>query len=87
MEIKCRNCGHIEKTNLGLFIKILGGTLPLGGFWAWVTYLFAGTGLAMPICLAIISGGVAILAFKDEIVNWLINSKYPCPKCGEIDWE
>lgn len=31
--------------------------MAIGGFWAWAAYLFAGTGFAMPIVIAIIAGG------------------------------
>ncbi len=86
MKIICNNCKNIEKTNLELFVKIIGGALPFGGYWAWVTYLFAGTGLAMPIVLAIMTGGVAMLVFKDQIVEWIISNKYNCSQCGECDW-
>ncbi len=86
MDINCQNCGHKEETSLGFFVKLIGGAMPLGGFWAWVTYLFAGTGFALPIVVAIISGGVAMLAFKDQIVQWIINRDYKCPNCGSIDW-
>jgi len=84
--IKCNHCGHAEKTNKDLFVKIIGGALPVGGYWAWVTYLFAGTGLAMPIVLLIVSGGIGILLFKDEIVKWISNKNYKCPQCGRTDW-
>ena len=87
MKIKCSYCEHTEKTNLDLFVKIIGGAMPLGGFWAWVTYLFAGTGFAFPIVLAIITGGVAMLVFKDVIVEWIMNMNYPCANCGKVDWE
>ncbi len=87
MRIKCRNCGHSEETTLGFFFKIIGGAMPPFGFWAWVTYLFAGTGFALPIVVAIITGGTAILVFKDEIITWIINKKYKCPKCGHEEWE
>ncbi len=87
MKIRCKKCGHFEETNLGLFVKIIGGAMPLGGFWAWVTYLFAGTGFALPIVIAIITGGVAMLVFKDEIVGWIMNSGYQCPKCHAVDWD
>ncbi len=87
MKIRCKKCGHFEETNLALFVKIIGGTMPLGGFWAWVTYLFAGTGFALPIVIAIISGGVAMLMFKDEIVGWIINSGYQSTKCHAVDWD
>ena len=40
MEIKCKSCGHKEETSLRLFIRIIGGALPAGGYWAWVTYFF-----------------------------------------------
>lgn len=36
-----------ETVNTKLFIKIIGGAMPLGGYWAWVTYFFAGTGFAI----------------------------------------
>ncbi|MBL7146514.1 MAG: hypothetical protein ISS76_19905 [Phycisphaerae bacterium] len=87
MFIKCRKCGYSEKVTKDLFVKIIGGALPFGGFWAWVTYLFAGTGLAMAIVIAIIAGGVGMLIFKDEIVQWFVNRGYKCPECGAVEWE
>ncbi|MFT7224050.1 MAG: putative nucleic-acid-binding Zn-ribbon protein, partial [Cellvibrionaceae bacterium] len=87
MKIKCTNCGHTEKTDKDFFVKLIGGTIPIGGFWAWTTYFFAGTGFAMAIVVAMIGGGVAMLIFKDEIVEWIINKDYKCPKCGEIEWK
>lgn len=57
MKIRCRTCGHSEKTSLGFFVKLIGGAMPIGGFWAWVAYIFAGTGFALPIVIAIITGG------------------------------
>ena len=86
MKIKCGKCGYSEKATVGLIVKIIGGALPLGGFWAWVAYLFAGTGLALPIVISIITGGVAMLVFKDEITQWIVNRGYKCPKCGAVDW-
>lgn len=87
MKITCGNCGHAEETSLGLFVKIIGGAMPIGGFWAWVTYLFAGTGFALPIVIAIITGGTAVLIFRDEITKWIINRRYKCAKCGAVDWK
>lgn len=87
MKIKCCQCGYSEKTTVELIVKIIGGTLPFGGFGAWVTYLLAGTGLALPIVIALISGGVGLLIFKDEIVQWIVNKGYKCPKCGCVNWE
>ena len=87
MEIKCRNCKHLETVNIGFFVKIIGGALPIGGFWAWTTYLLAGTGLALPIVTAMIVGGTSMLIFKDKIVRWIIEKKYKCSKCGSIDWD
>lgn len=86
MKIKCKNCGHTEETSTDFFVKIIGGAAPIGGFWAWVTYFFAGTGFAFAICSAMIVGGVALLAFKDEIVEW-ISEKYSCPQCGRSSWQ
>lgn len=87
MKIRCGKCGHCEKTTAGWFVKIIGGAMPIGGFWAWTAYLFAGTGLAMPIVLAIITGGVGVLLFKDEIVQWIVNRGHKCPKCSAVKWE
>jgi hypothetical protein len=87
MIIKCRKCGCSEKTTKDLWVKIIGGTLPVGGFYVWVAYLLAGTGLALPIVIAMITGGVGMLAFKDKIVQWIVNRGYKCPKCGAVEWE
>jgi hypothetical protein len=67
-------------------VKVIGGAMPIGGFWAWVTFLFAGTGFALPICIAIVTGGVATLVFKDEIVQWIVNRGYACSNCGGTNW-
>jgi uncharacterized iron-regulated membrane protein len=61
--------------------------MPVGGYYAWVTYLFAGMGFAMVIVVAIITGGVAMLAFKDQILQWISNKGYRCPKYGALDWK
>ena len=87
MKIKCKGCGHSEKATVELFVKIIGGVLPGGGFAAWVTYFFAGTGFAMPIVIAMIGGGTGMLVFKDEIVEWIVNRGHKCPKCGKVRWE
>lgn len=87
IKITCRNCQHKETVNLGLIVKIIGGALPIGGFWAWTTYLLAGTGLALPIVMAMIGGGIGMLLFKDNIVKWILEKKYKCPECGNIDWQ
>lgn len=86
MKIKCGNCNHSEKVTVELIVKIIGGALPVGGFAAWVTYFFAGTGLAFEICAALVAGGVAMLFFKDEIVTWIVNRGYKCPKCNSVNW-
>lgn len=85
MHIQCKKCNHCEKTDTSFFVKLIGGSLPVGGYWAWVTYFFAGTGFALPICIAIITGGVAMLVFADEIVAW-ISKRYDCPKCNGNQW-
>ena len=87
MKIKCTNCGYVEETNKDFFVKLIGGAMPVGGVWAWTTYLFAGTGFAMAIVIAIIGGGLAMLIFKDEIVGWVINKDYKCPECGQVEWK
>ncbi|MDH9219346.1 MULTISPECIES: hypothetical protein [Moraxella] len=85
MHIQCQKCNHYEEVNLKFFINIIGGAVVGSGYWAWTAYLFAGTGFAMPICIAIMTGGVAMLAFSDEIVAW-IAKRYDCPKCQSNQW-
>lgn len=87
MKIRCGNCNYSEETSLGLFVKIIGGAMPIGGFYAWVTYILAGTGFALPIVIAIITGGTAMLVFKEQIVKWIINRGYKCPNCSAVNWE
>lgn len=86
MLIKCKNCGHKETLDKRFFFKILGGSVSVGGFYAWVAYIFAGTGFALPICIAIVTGGVAIAAFSDEIAVW-VSKNYECPKCKAKNWK
>lgn len=86
MRIKCLDCGHSEEVTTDLFVKIIGGATAGFGFWAWTSFLFAGTGFAMAICIAIIGGGAAMLAYKDEIIDWLVNKGYACDGCGSQKW-
>ena len=86
MRIKCLDCGHSEEVSLDLFVKIIGGATAGFGFWAWVSFLFAGTGFAMAICIAIIVGGAAMLAYKNEIIDWLVNKGFACKMCGGQKW-
>lgn len=87
MKIKCQGCGYLEEVSLDFFVKLIGAAVSGAGFWAWTAFLFAGTGFALPIVIAIMSGGVAMIAFKDEIVEWIISKDYKCPSCGAIKWE
>lgn len=87
MKIRCKRCGHSERAAAELFVKIIGGAMPIGGFWAWVAYIFAGTGFAIEIVIAIIVGGVSVLLFKDEIVQWIVNRGYKCVGCGAVQWD
>ena len=85
MYIQCQNCGCHQEVSLRLFANILGAATAGFGWFGWTTFLFAGTGLAMPICIAIIAGGAAMLKYSDEIAAWL-SKMYPCPKCGANNW-
>ncbi len=85
-KIKCRNCGHKEKLNAKFIAKVAGIALTGAGGYAWVAYLFAGTGLAMPICAALVFGGALTAAFSDEIGEFL-STRYDCPECGTRDWK
>ncbi|ERP95050.1 hypothetical protein Q674_06300 [Acinetobacter sp. COS3] len=87
MKIRCRDCGHSETMNKELILTFLGGAAAGFGFWAWVSFLFAGTGFAMPLCIAIVVGGPALVAkYGDEIVEWLANKGYTCKKCNGNKW-
>ena len=81
----CNNCGHYDEVTKRLFAKILGGAVAGFGFWAWVSFLFAGCGFALPLCMAIVTGGVAIASYSEQIAQWLCK-KYDCPECGNRDW-
>ncbi|GHP25650.1 hypothetical protein VN0211_02500 [Helicobacter pylori] len=81
--LKCKSCRHKEETSLKFFVRVIGAALPAGGFYVWVGYLLAGTGFALPLCIAIITRGVATLAFQDEIIEWLTDKGYKCEKCGK----
>lgn len=83
--IKCKKCGKKEKLNAKFVAKAAGGVISGFGVWAWPAYFFAGTGLAAPICIALIAGGGAILAFSDEIGEWF-SKRYDCPNCKNRDW-
>ena len=86
MQIVCKECGHSETVNKRFFVKVIGAAVTGLGYWAWVAYLFAGTGFAMPICIAIMTGGVAIAAFSDQITKW-VSERYPCPRCKNKSWK
>lgn len=85
MYIKCKNCSHKETLDKRFILKVLGGAFAGGGFWAWVAYFFAGTGFALPICIALVTGGVALAAFSNEIAVW-VSSRFDCPNCNKRDW-
>lgn len=85
-KIKCKTCNHDEEANKEFFFKLLGGGMVGFGGYAWITYIFAGTGFALIICAAIVSGGVAMLAFSDQITKW-VSEKYDCPNCGKNKWD
>jgi len=83
--ILCKHCGHYEEVNKKLFAKIIGGAVAGFGFWAWVSFFFAGCGFALPLCIAIVTGGVAMAAYAKEIGDWM-SKKYDCPGCAHRDW-
>ncbi len=85
MYLKCKRCSYKETINKRFFVKVLGGGVSGFGFYAWVAYIFAGTGFALPICIAIVTGGIAIAAFSNEIAEW-VSSRYECPNCKAKDW-
>lgn len=85
MQIKCKRCGHRGTINKHFFVKALGGAVAGFGFWAWVAFIFAGTGFALVICVAIVTGGVAIAAFSNEITEWA-SKNFACPGCNSKAW-
>ncbi|EFG30628.1 hypothetical protein JF634_06435 [Simonsiella muelleri] len=38
MRIHCKECSHSEEPTAEFFVKVIGGAMPIGGFWAWITY-------------------------------------------------
>jgi len=83
--IECKQCGHRESIDKRWFLKVIGGAVAGFGPVAWIAFLFAGTGFALPICAAILAGGVAMMAYADQIAGW-IDSRYPCPGCRAKSW-
>lgn len=86
MRIMCLDCGFSEKVTRELFVTIIGGATAGFGFWAWTSFLFAGTGFAMVICIAIMAGGAAMLKYKNEIIDWLVNKGHRCSDCNGMKW-
>ncbi len=86
MNIKCKKCGYTEETNKDFWVKVIGSTIPIVGFWGWTAFIFAGTGFALPIVTAMIIGGSGMLVYKDKIVKW-ISDKYECPECDAKSWD
>ena len=106
---QCKNCKYVQsasdafksmiaiqkKTNIGRGGKLLGGLGLAGfGYWGWVSFFFAGTGMAMPIALAFIFGGVAFAVLDSETINryknkfiGVFNDTYKCPQCGKKTWQ
>jgi len=87
MKIKCKSCGNVKEVNKELIGSILGGTLSSFGVWAWTSYLFAGTGMAFGICVALVAGGPALYAYRTEIIKLLMDKGYKCDKCEAKDWD
>lgn len=83
---KCKCCGYEESAEKEFFLKLLGGSAVGFGFYAWIRYIFAGTGFALVICSAIIAGGAGMLAFSDEITKW-ISERFDCPECESNEWD
>lgn len=48
---------------------MLGDSFVGGGFWAWVTLFFEGTGFAFAICVAIVTGVLHCLPFPMKLLN------------------
>ena len=82
--IKCE-CGYEEEFNKSLIAKIIGTAMVGAGFWSQTAYIFAGTGFALEICVAIVVGGLGVMAYADTISKW-ISDRYTCPICGRKNW-
>jgi DNA-directed RNA polymerase subunit RPC12/RpoP len=86
MKIKCTSCGNEEKINAQLIGSIVGSATAGAGMLAWTSFFFAGTGFAAAICTAIVAGGPAVYAYREEIIKWLVDKGYKCQKCGGENW-
>lgn len=74
-----------KKAKSKLLIKAIGVALIAFGFWAWISYTFAGSGAALIICSGIIGVGIIPLIFTDQIQKFN-STKEDCPKCGKKEW-
>ena len=63
------------------------GIVGAGQMGNGIAHVFAGTGFALPIVAAIITGGVGMLLFQDQIIEWITNKGYECPKCFSSNWK
>lgn len=86
MQIKCKQCGHKETINVLFFFRSVGLGMALlpGGVFGLIPWLGMRTGLAMPICTAIVLGGARM--FSSTIVEWA-NKHAPCSNCGSKNWK
>ncbi|UNM97203.1 hypothetical protein MMG00_04960 [Ignatzschineria rhizosphaerae] len=84
--IKCKICDFEKKAKNKLLIKMIGIALIAFGFWAWISYLFAGSGAAFIICVSIMGLGTIFLCFTDQIHRYN-STKENCPKCGKKEWD
>lgn len=84
--LRCRRCGQLTPLTKEFFGHLIGGATIGMGMYAWLAFIFAGTGFALAICVAIMIGGAAIMSYSKEIIRW-ISSRYDCEQCGQNDWE
>lgn len=38
MKIECKKCGNQQEVNAKFIVTLIGAAMPIGGFWAWVTF-------------------------------------------------
>lgn len=86
MKIQCNNCGNLKTVNKSFIVDLFGLGMPAVGAYAWVTFLFAGTGFALPLCAAIVAGGPLLLKYKNTILESIVNRGYSCNLCGGKNW-
>ena len=84
--IKCK-CSYKRSLTIVFFMKIIGKATTISIKCKGIRHFCVNTGFTLPLCISILTGGIGILVFSDEITKWLVNKGYKCPSCQTSNWQ